>query len=297
MSTAHRRAPVRSRAPRTGRRYPAVAVAAVAAAVLGLIGTHVTAPADPGAGGAVRRIEQDPPPPLFPDAELRGWTTRLDAQQRAADALYARWRSGHGTARDDPAFVRWAADQMPDPPAEAARAAGLGEVRRLARTRTAAGRTAAAWLAAHGERDIWRLYLDDRRELMPRAEGEAARVRLDAALELAGTISGGLAGHYRRSRPSALDPALGPARKATPAADCACAYPAAPAALSSAAVAVLTAWAPRRAAEYRWMQVQVMHARLYTADHLRDDLLAGALLGALVGDYIRAADTTPTNRA
>ncbi|MFB7291220.1 hypothetical protein [Actinacidiphila glaucinigra] len=297
MSTAHRRAPARPRAPRAGRRYPAVALAAAAAIALGLIGTHATAPAGSGTGTAVRRIEQDPPPPLFPDAELRDWTTRLDGQRRAADALYARWRAGHGTARDDPAFVRWAAEQVPGPPPAAGRAAGLAQVRGLARTRTDAGRTAAAWLTAHGERDIWRLYLEDQRELMPRAEGEAARARLDAALDLAGTINDRLAGHYRRHRPAVLDPALRPDRTAAATAGCACAYPAAPAALSSAAVAVLSALAPRRAAEYRWMQAQVVHARLYTADHLRDDLLAGALLGTLVGDYIRAAQPRATSRA
>ncbi|MFG2299310.1 hypothetical protein [Actinacidiphila glaucinigra] len=297
MSTARRRAPARARSPRAGRRYPAVTLAAAAAVVLGLIGTHATAPAGSGTGTAVRRIEQDPPPPLFPDAELRGWTARLDGQKRAADALYARWRAGHGTARDDPAFVRWAARQVPGPPPAARRAAALGQVRALARTRSAAGRTAAAWLSAHGERDIWRLYLEDQRELMPRAEGEAARARLDAALELAATINDRLAGHYRRLGPAELDPALRQARTATPAAGCACAYPAAPAALSSAAVAVLGALAPRRAAEYRWMQAQVVHARLYTADHLRDDLLAGALLGSLVGDYIRAAQNRGTTRS
>ncbi|MFF7213171.1 hypothetical protein ACFZAU_21940 [Streptomyces sp. NPDC008238] len=297
MSTARRRAPGRPRASRTGRRYPAVTVAAAAAVVLGLIGTHATAPAAPGAAGAVRRIGQDPPPPLFPDAELRGWTARLDGQRKAADALYARWRAEHGTARDDPAFVRWAASQVPGPSPEAVRAAGLGQVRGLARTRTAAGRKAAGWLAAHGERDIWLLYLEDQRALMPRAEGEAARARLDAALRLAGTINDRLAGHYRRERPTVLDPALRPDRTAAPAADCACAYPAAPTALSAAAVAVLTALAPRRAAEFRWMQAQVAHGRLYTADHLQADLLAGALLGSLTGDYIRAADSAGRSRA
>lgn len=305
MSTARRRAPVRPgvpvhpRAPRSaGRRYPVVALVAAAAAVLGLIGIHDPGPADPGkAAAAVRRIEQSPPPPLFPDAEVRVWTARLDKQRRAADALYARWRAGHGTVRDDPAFVRWAANRVPDPPGAAERAAGLGQARRLARTRTAAGRAAAAWLAAHGEQDIWRLYLDDQRELLPRTAGEAARLRLDAALELAGTIGVRLAGHYRQPYPSVLDPALRPDPAATRDADCACAYPAAPAVLSSAAVAVLTGLAPRRAAEYRWMQVQVVHARLYTADHLAGDLLAGVLLGSLVGDYIRAADGAGKSRA
>jgi hypothetical protein len=304
VSTAHRRPPVHPRVPRTpGWRYPAIAVIAAAAAVLGLIATHAPAPAASGKADAVRRIEQSPPPALFPDADVRGWTTRLDEQRRAADALYARWRAGHGTVRDDPAFVRWAANHVPDPPPAAERAAELGQVRRLARTRTTAGRTAAGWLAAHGEQDIWRLYLADQRELLPPAEGEAARARLDAALELAGTISGRLAGHYRQPHPSVLDPSLRPDPKATPAtpatpgAACACAYPAAPAAVSSAAVAVLTALAPRRAGEYRWMQVQVVHARLYTAEHLESDLLAGALLGSLVGDYIRAADTAAKSHA
>ncbi|MGW3244277.1 hypothetical protein [Streptomyces sp. NPDC001070] len=298
MSTAHRRPPVHQRIPRTpGWRYPAVAVIAAAAAVLGLISTHDPAPADPGKADAVRRIEQSPPPALFPDADVRGWTARLDEQRRAADALYARWRAGHGTVRDDPGFVRWAANHVPDPPPAAERAAELGQVRRLARTRTTAGRTAAAWLTAHGEQDIWRLYLADQRELLPRTKGEAAQARLDAALQLAGTIGVRLAGHYRQPYPFVLDPALRPDPAATRDDGCACAYPAAPAVLSSSAVAVLTALAPQRAAEYRWMQVQVVHARLYTADHLRDDLLAGVLLGSLVGDYIRAADSTGKSRA
>jgi hypothetical protein len=50
-------------------------------------------------------------------------------------------------------------------------------------------------------------------------------------------------------------------------------------------LAVLTSLDPGRAAEFRHLTDEVAYSRLYAAGHYRSDLLAGALVGDLLGDY------------
>ncbi len=42
---------------------------------------------------------------------------------------------------------------------------------------------------------------------------------------------------------------------------------------------------PQRVGQYRWIEAQVDYSRVYMAGHVPSDLVGGALLGDLVGDY------------
>lgn len=60
-----------------------------------------------------------------------------------------------------------------------------------------------------------------------------------------------------------------------------------------AELGVLTTLDPGRTADFRRMADQVSYSRLYAAGHFRSDLVAGAYLGALLGDYANRGLTVP----
>ncbi|MEV7203905.1 phosphatase PAP2 family protein [Streptomyces griseoluteus] len=267
--------------------YAVIALLAVAAVALGLLRPQLipTAAASDKKPGATERVGQNPPPRLFTDAEIAAIGKQAAAQRVRADALFARWRTAHGTARDDKAFAAWAAQQVPAPPSAKQRAAELHQVQALARTRTAAGKKAATWLELYGKQDIWKLYLHDQRELMPAAQGKAEKGRLKAALKLAKTITDQVAAKDRQSAPFVLDPTLRPEKHIKPGAKGPYSYPSRHAGRAAAAVTFLSALSPHRAEDYQWMRAEVLYSRLYMAGHLPSDLTAGTLLGDLTGDY------------
>ncbi|RZU28687.1 PAP2 superfamily protein [Streptomyces sp. BK022] len=267
--------------------YAVIALLAVAAVAVGLLRPQLipTAAASGKKPGATRRVEQNPPPKLFTDAEIAAIGKQAAAQRAKADALFARWKTAHGTARDDKAFAAWAARQVPAPPSAKRRTAELHQVQALARTRTAAGKKAATWLELYGKQDIWKLYLHDQRELMPAARGEAEKGRLKAALKLAKTITDQVAAKDKQSAPFVLDPTLRPEKHIEPGAKGPYSYPSRHASRSAAAVTFLAALSPHRAQDYQWMRAEVLYSRLYMAGHLPSDLTAGTLLGDLTGDY------------
>ncbi|MEU5634158.1 phosphatase PAP2 family protein [Streptomyces rishiriensis] len=268
-------------------RYPLIALLAVAALGIGtlrpqLVTAVTSAVKNPS---ATDLIKQDPPPTLFTDTEIAAIGKAVEAQRAKADALFAQWKKAHGTARDDKAFTDWAAQQVPAPPSAKARTAELRQDQALAKTRTAAGRKAATWLELHGKKDIWQVYLHDQRELIPAARGATEKAELKATLKLAKTISDQLAARDKQPAPFVLDPALRPDKHITPGAKGPYSYPSRHATRSAAAVTFLTALAPHRAGDYRWMQDEVLYSRLYMAGHVTSDLTAGTLLGNLIGDY------------
>jgi hypothetical protein len=269
-------------------RYLLVFVLALAAAGYGLTHPDLMSAAAASAAkkpGVTARLKADPPPPLFPTAATAPLAERVVAERATANALFARWKKAHGPARDDQAFTAWVEKVVPAPPSATARAAELKQVQRLARTRTAAGRKAATWLEVHGKKDIWKLYLHDQRELLTTAVGDADKAQLKAAFKLAKAIAVQLAARYQRSAPYVLDPSLRTDKHVTAGQKCPCSYPSSHGALSSTAVAFLTVLDPHRAGEYDWMQAQVLYSRVYMAGHVPSDILAGALIGDLVGDY------------
>ncbi|WP_369223902.1 phosphatase PAP2 family protein [Streptomyces sp. R39] len=266
-------------------RYPLIALIAVAAVAVSTLRPQLVTAVTAKKPGATERIRQDPPPTLFTDAEIAAIGAAADAQRAQADALFAQWRTAHGTTRDDRAFTAWAARQVPAPPSAKQRAAELRQDQALAKSRTAAGRKAATWLELYGKKDIWRLYLHDQRELVPGTRGNSEKAELKAALTLAKTISDQVAAEDRQPAPFVLDPTLRPDKPVTPGAKGPYSYPSRHATRSAAAVTFLSALSPHRAADYRWMRDEVLYSRLYMAGHVTSDLTAGTLLGDLIGDY------------
>ncbi|NUP36603.1 MAG: phosphatase PAP2 family protein [Streptomyces sp.] len=279
----------------TGRRvkwqYPVVAVVAVAAAAFGLVRPLVTADATPAASAktklsATDRVKQNPPPALFTDTQIADIAKQLTAEKHTADTLFAQWKKAHGTTRDDHAFTTWAEAHIPAPPSSSARAAELKQVQTLARTRTPAGKKAATWLEVYGKKDIWKVYLHDQRELLPAAAGTTDKAQLKAAFTLSKTITKRLVARYNSPAPYVLDTSLRPEKHIKAGAKCPCSYPSKHGALSATAVTYLSNLNPHRAAEYQWMAAEIAYSRLYMAGHLPSDILAGALLGDLVGEYV-----------
>ncbi|WP_225832388.1 phosphatase PAP2 family protein [Streptomyces sp. NK08204] len=269
--------------------YAVIAVLAVTAAAFGLLRPQTEPAAVASAAkkkpGATERIQQNPPPGLFTDAEIAPIGRQAAAQRKKADALFARWTSVHGTARDDKAFAAWAARRLPAPPTAKERAAELHQVQQLAKSRTAAGKKAATWLELYGKKDIWKLYLHDQRELVPAQQGAAEKAQLKSALKLAKTISDQLAAKDKQPAPFVLDPGLRPEKHIKPGAKGPYSYPSRHAARAAAAVTFLSALAPERTAEYTRMQDEILYSRLYMAGHVTSDLTSGSLLGYLIGDY------------
>ncbi|MET8136019.1 phosphatase PAP2 family protein [Streptomyces sp. NPDC005251] len=264
--------------------YAVIAVIAVAVASVGLLRPQLAAVVT-GSPGATALIGQNPPPTLFTDAAVAPLGRRVAAQRTQADTLFAQWKNQHGTTQDDKAFAAWAAQQIPAPPTATARTAELHKVQDLAKTRTAAGKKAATWLELYGKQDIWKLYQHDQRELVPAAKGTDEKARLKSALKLAKTISDQLAARDKQPAPFVLDPSLRPDKHITPGAKGPYSYPSRHAARSAAAVTLLSAFAPHRTEDYRWMQDEVVYSRVYMAGHVPSDILAGTLLGDLIGDY------------
>lgn len=273
--------------------YAVIGVVAAGAVAFGLLHTPATAPTASAAAsmkskkkpGATDRIKQNPPPQLFSDSDIAAISKELAAEKKTADSLFVQWKKEHGTARNDRAFMAWVEKQVPAPPGKAKRTAELHQVQALAKTRTATGKSAATWLEVYGKKDIWKLYLHDQRELIPQARGAAEKVELKAAIKLAKKITEQIAAHDQQPAPYVLDPTLRPEKHVKPGQKGPFSYPSRHTARSGAAVIYLSALAPHRAADYRWMAAQVAYSRLYMAGHVPSDLTAGALVGDLVGDY------------
>ncbi|WP_371644249.1 phosphatase PAP2 family protein [Streptomyces mirabilis] len=115
--------------------------------------------------------------------------------------------------------------------------------------------------------------------------------RQDAAqgsLHLSKTTTKQLVARYNSPAPHVLDTSLRPEKHIKTGAKCPCSYPSKHSALSVAAVTYLSNLNPHRAPEYEWMAAEIAYSRLYMAGHLPSDILAGALIGDLVGDYLLA---------
>ncbi|MFE2990561.1 phosphatase PAP2 family protein [Streptomyces sp. NPDC059262] len=278
--------------------YPVIAVVAAGAVGFGVLHTSATPASSAAAAkkkpGATDKIKADPPPALFTDAQVTPLAKQQAAQKHTADALFAKWKTAHGSTRDDKAFLTWAAQQVPAPPSKADRTAELHQVQQLAKTRTAAGKKAATWLEVHGKGDIWKLYAHDQRELLPKEQGAVDKGELKSALKLAKAITEKVAALDKQPAPYVLDPSLRPDKHVTAAQKGPYSYPSRHAAKAAAAVTLLSGWSPHRAEDYQAMAAQVTYSRLYMAGHVTSDITAGTLVGDLVGDYFHNAAAAPS---
>ncbi|MCW2817496.1 MAG: hypothetical protein JWR42_283 [Marmoricola sp.] len=270
-------------------RYLVVAVLAVLAVLAGVAGatgaTDAVGLTSSSKPSLKQRLQADPVPALFPTATVAPTGRLVDAQSDRAASLIQGWWAGHGHHRDDKAFLAWVEKTLPGPPTAAVRTRELAEVTRLAATRTPAGVKASTWLETHGKKDLWKLGAKDQAELLAKAEGDRRRADVKAMLKLTKTAADALGTRYQQSAPYVLRPSLRPDHHVTAGQVCPCSYPSRHAAAGAAATTYLGGLEPQRLGEYRWTEAQVAYSRVYMAGHVPSDLVGGALLGDLVGDY------------
>ncbi len=231
------------------------------------------------ADGHVDPIAAHPAPTLFSAQQIKPWLDEIATTRARADQAFARWARAHPN-RDDAAFTAFALSQIPTFPEAATQRVELSELGALARQRTAAGLAAADWLEIYGKADIWRRYLDDATKSIGGAAGRRGAGALDADLALAQHIAGVAQQRFARPSPSAVEPGLRkhPRRSKL-------SYPSSHAVDAVSALVLLSTVDPGRAQDFERMAAQIVFSRLYAAGHYRSDLLAGAYVGALLGDY------------
>lgn len=202
-----------------------------------------------------------------------------------AHRLMRAWWAQHGTTTDDAAFQSWVATQVPAPPTNARRTQEMHQVESLSHERTSTGIQAATWLESYGKDDIWKLYMHDQAELLPTATGDTDKTEIGLALDMAKTVADALGLKDQQSAPYVLEPSLRTDHTVAPGDVCPCSYPSRHAAEGAAALTYLSQLAPRRRADYLWMQGQIDYSRIYMAGHVRSDIVAGTLLGNMIGEY------------
>lgn len=232
------------------------------------------------------RIEADPPPRLFSDADVAPIGRRVDAQQARAERLMRAWWSRHGATADDAAFMKFLEATLPPPPSSSARAAEIKQVQALAKTRTDAGVRAASWLEAYGKKDVWKLAAHDQAEMLSPTKGDAVKADVDAALKMSKKVADALGARYQQSAPYVIDPSLRPDHTVAAGQVCPCSYPSRHATAGAAASTYLSYTSPHRSAQYRWTLDEVAWSRVYMAGHVPSDITAGALLGDMIGEYM-----------
>ena len=248
----------------------------LALAVAALVAATVTATVL--AAGHTDPIAAHPAPALFSQQQVQPWVGELAQVRARADQAFARWALTHPD-RDDAAFTAFALGQIPPVPASAEQRGELVELRSLASQRTPAGLAAADWLEVHGKGDIWKRYLDEA-SVAGVGERQRAVSALDDDLALAGRLSTTAQRRFARPSPSAVEPGLRTHPRLSK-----LSYPSSHSIAAVSALVVLSAADPGRAQDFQQMAAQVLFSRLYAAGHYRSDLLAGAYVGALLGDY------------
>jgi hypothetical protein len=275
----------RTRAARTGRSraFLALAVVAVVTVLAGAIAPWAYSSFVDTT--AKDRIEADPPPALFPDADIAPIGQEIAQQEPTAEHLMGGWWADHDATPDDAAFVTWLEATLPGPPPAGARAKEITQVQQIARTRTTAGVAASTWLEAYGKKDVWKLAVHDQAELVPVATGDAEKNDVDAMLSMSKTVADALGATYEQSAPYVVDPSLRPDHTVAAGDVCPCSYPSRHATSGAAAATYLSGLAPQRAGEYSWWQDEIAWSRVYMAGHVTSDITAGTLLGDMIGEY------------
>lgn len=252
-----------------------VGIAAVVVVLVGGAGA-----ADVLAAGKGNPVKTHPAPTLFTTAQTSPLAKDLAAQKPLADKAFQVWASTH-PRQDDAAFTAFALAAVPAPPGQDVTTTELAELHQLAAGRTPAGLSAATWLEVYGKKDVWKLYLSDAVETSGAADRAVAKARFASDTALAKSLTAAAQLRFGRQAPTVVDPSLrkGAARKAK------LSYPSKHAVYVFSELALLTALDPGRAGDFQRMTDQVAYSRLYAAGHYRSDLVAGAFLGDLLGDY------------
>jgi hypothetical protein len=259
----------------TRRRIKIVIGSVVVLLVAAAAGTNIYAVINPP-----NLIKTHPAPTLFDEATIDPIGQDIAAQRTHADEVFTQWSATHHT-RDDAGFTTFVLAHIPAPPSPAVQNDELAQLRALAQTRTPAQDAAATWLETYGRKDVWKVYLSDATELSPAKIRKRDKGELKATRALAGTLTTAAQQRFNRQAPTVLEPSLRPGspRKAK------LSYPSKHTVYVAAEQAVLTQLDPGRTDDFTTMVNQVAYSRLYAAGHYRSDLLTGAFVGYLIGDY------------
>ncbi len=251
-----------------------LAVGLAAAALFGVAGLVLAR-----SGPAGNPVDTHPAPMLFDAALIAPLGAQLAAEKPIADRLFNRWAAQH-PGRDDSAFTRFALAQLPGPPDAATQAGELTELRLLAASRTRQGKQAATWLEVYGKTDVWTKYATEGSG--PGSGSNPGDVsELKQTTKLVKTVVALAQAHFARPGPKVIDPSLKPGSNRPDKLS----YPSSHASYVFAQLTVLSAQQPSRRSDFVRTANEVAYSRLYAAGHYRSDLVTGALLGDLVGDY------------
>jgi hypothetical protein len=261
---------------------PRVAVLAVLA-VLAVAGGLLWQARFGGNTSAKDLIAADPPPTLFAADQTAPVAKLVDEQRSAAAQRIRTWVAAHGTRPDDQAFVAWAEQTLPPPPADLA--GEMPQVVALSSTRTPGGVRAATWLETHGKKDVWKLFAHDQGELLGSKRAKAVKGDEKDALKMAKTIADTLGTKYGSSAPYVRQPSLRKDHQVAPGQKCPCSYPSRHATAGAASETLLGGLQPQLDPQYRYYEHEIDFSRVYMAGHFPSDIAAGALLGDLIGDY------------
>lgn len=279
------------------RRFIVVAVLAVAAILVGLVGptawSKVTGTPTTTLS-AKDRIAANPPPPLFPVSQVAATASDVSAQRQQAASLIGAWVAAHGIKADDKAFVTWIEQVFPAPPANLT--SQMPTVVALAKTRTTSGIAAATWLESYGKKDIWKLYVHDQKEVLAPSTGADRKSEEKALLKMSKKVADDLGTKFGSSAPYVKMPSLRKDHTVTPGQKCPCSYPSRHATAGAASRSLLGTLMPERDAQYRATEAQIDYSRIYMAGHYPGDIRGGTLLGDVIGDYflITRNNVSPT---
>jgi hypothetical protein len=233
--------------------------------------------------GSSNPIDSHPQPDLFPPAVIQPLAAQLAEQKPAADRAYAAWAKTHPQA-DDAAFVAFAVGQTPAPPNPAQRARELGEVQALASARTSGYIATSTWLELYGKTEIWKTYRHQYADIQPKTAGQTAKAELARTRTLTKQVTAAAQARFNLDAPFIADPTLRTDKTIKPGTR-KLSYPSKHAVEAFSAMTLMEDLEPLRTAEFTDMADQVAYSRLYMAGHYRSDLVAGAYLGYLIGDY------------
>jgi len=253
----------------------------IAAAASALVASSVAVPLL-GLGSS-NPIKTHPQPDLFPPSVVQPLATELAQQKPAADRAYAAWAKTHPQA-DDAAFVAFAVAQTPAPPRPAQRAHELAEVQALATARTSGYIATSTWLELYGKTEIWKTYRHQYADVQPEPGGQAAKTQLAHTRALTTQVTAAAQARFNLDAPFIADPTLRTDKSIKPGTH-KLSYPSKHAVEAFSAMTLMADLEPLRTDEFTDMADQVAYSRLYMAGHYRSDLVAGAYLGYLIGDY------------
>jgi hypothetical protein len=259
----------------TRRRIKVLIGSVVILLVAAAVGTNAYALINPP-----NQIKTHPAPQLFDAATIDPIGQEIATQRTQAEEVFTQWSTTHH-ARDDAAFTSFVLAHIPAPPSPAEQNSELAQLRALAQTRTPAQDAAATWLETYGRKDVWKVYLSDATELSTTKIRKQDKAELKATRTLAGTLTTAAQQRFNRQAPTVIEPSLRPGspRKAK------LSYPSKHTVYVAAEQTVLTRLDPGRTDDFTTMVNQVAYSRLYAAGHYPSDLLAGAFVGYLIGDY------------